>query len=188
MYACYTRSNMEADAVRYAFKEEVSLFGCIEGFIPWLLRQKLTGKDAEPWKWHLDVRACLAECRDYADCSLLIDLKLRQNKTSPSLYEVLDVWGYSSNGWTPILLRLNGLFVDANPSSADRSDFVLKESEIDGPIYEFLYLDGSVANGRLCGKWAPPPVSPTNAALLWPDSLRYFIQCIRSRTPEVFAE
>ncbi len=188
MHACYTRSNMEADAIRYAFKEEVSLFGCNEGFIPWLLRQKLTGKEAEPCKWHLDVRACLAESRDYANCSLLIDLKPKQNKTNLSLYEVLDVWGYSSNGWTPILLRLSGLFVDDNPSSADRNDFVLKESEIDGPIYEFLYLDGTIVKGQLSGKWTSPPVSPTNAALLWPDSLRYFLQCIRSKTPEVFSE
>lgn len=188
MYACYTRSRVEPDAVRYRFKEEVALFGCVQGFIPWLLRKKLSGPMTESCRWHLDVRACLAEHQEYADASLLIDLKPKQNKTNLSLYEVLDVWGFSSNGWTPILLRLSGLFVDADPASADRNDFVLRKSAISGPIYEFLYLDGTIRTGCLSGRWTPPPVSPTNSALLWPDALRYFLQCIRSKTPELFEE
>ena len=46
------------------------------------------------------------------------------------------------------------------------------------PIYEFMYLAGSVANGELDGPWTAPPVSATNAALLFPKALEFFLQCI----------
>lgn len=98
----------------------------------------------------------------------------------------MNVWGYSDNGWTPILLRLNGLFIDHDPSLVDRNDFIRADDDIDGPIYEFLYLDGSVTDGKITGLWVPPPASPTNAALLWPDTLSYFFQCIRNKSPDVF--
>lgn len=187
MYACYRRDAAAKDAIHYVFKERVSLFGCIQGFIPWMMMHKTPEGQAEPFKWHVDVRADLAAThQSYADCSLLIDLKPKQNKTNLSLYEVMDVWGFSSNGWTPILLRLDGLFVDADPSSVNRHDFVLKDEDRDGPIYEFLYLDGTVGNGQLWGTWAPPPASPTNAALLWPEALQYFLKCIREQSPDLF--
>lgn len=187
MYACYRRNESLPDVTRYAFKEQVSLFGIHQGFITWLLRHQLGGSESQPCTWHVDVRASMARHPEYAECSLLIDLKPKKNKTNLSLYEVLDVWGYSSNDWTPVLLRLNGLFVDADPSSVNRNDFQIKKSETDGPIYEFLYLGGTIVNGNLSGRWSPPPVSPTNAALLWPDAMRYFIQCIHSKDPELVA-
>ncbi|HDY66093.1 MAG TPA: hypothetical protein ENH84_07685 [Phycisphaerae bacterium] len=186
MYARYTRTRIASDETRYELqKEKVSLFGCNNGFIPWLLELKLLPGQGEPCKWHVDVVAELGGHPDYPHNTLLIDLKPKQNKTNLSLYEVMDVWGYSASGWTPILLRLNGLFVDEDPSVVDRNALVRKDDEIDGPIYEFLYLDGSVMEGKLSGPWVPPPASPTNAALLWPDVLNYFFQCICATTPEV---
>jgi hypothetical protein len=115
----------------------------------------------------------------------VIDLKPKQQKNNLSLYELLDVWGYSLNGWTPILLHVRGLFVDADPNSFNRNDFSSSESVVGTPIYEVLYLDGSVENGKLIGRWNAPPASPTNAALLWPETLKYFVQSIRERTPDV---
>ena len=97
----------------------------------------------------------------------------------------MDVWGYSSSGWTPISLHLSGLFVDEDPSKYDRNDFWIEDSRRDEPIYEFLYIQGSVSNGKLSGSWTSPPVSPTNAALLWPSTLIYFIECIKKRTPDI---
>ncbi|HEX3036971.1 MAG TPA: hypothetical protein VHT73_17930 [Thermodesulfobacteriota bacterium] len=137
--------------------------------------------------WHVNVVAELGAHLDYPNSTLIIDLKPRQIKTNLSLYEVMDVWGYSSSGWTPILLRLNGLFVDENPSLVDRNKFVRKDNEVDGPIYEFLYLDGSVDKGRLVGPWILPRAAPANAALLWPDTINYFVRCIRSCTPDVLS-
>ena len=62
---------------------------------------------------------------------------------------MLDVWGWSQDDWTPILLRLNGLFTDGSPETINREDFVRDDAEIGGPIYEFLSLTGSVKNGNL---------------------------------------
>ena len=187
MYARYTRTQMDADTIRYQFQGKVSLFGCNKGYIPWLLKRKIPSQQGEPYLWHLSVVEELDAVPDYSGSTLIIDLKPKQNKTNLSLYEVMDVWGYSHSGWSPILLRLNGLFVDSDPTLFDRKDFQRRACEIDGPIYEFLYLDGSVENGNLKGSWSPPPASPTNAALLWPESMNYFVQCIRDCTPDVLA-
>jgi len=89
---------------------------------------------------------------DYTGSTLVIDLKLKQSKTNISLYEVLDVWGYSLSGWTPILLHLRGLCVDADPSTIDRNNFEVANEDRNEPIYEFVYLDGSVGGGRLVGR------------------------------------
>jgi hypothetical protein len=185
MYARYTRRRVEYDSTRYQFQEQVSLFGCNNGYIPWLLSSKIPAGQGEPHPWHVDVVDELGVNPKYLDSTLIVDLKPKQNKTNLSLYEVMDVWGYCSGGWTPILLRLNGLFVDENPALINRDDFLRKDDQIDGPIYEFLYLDGSVNSGKIRGPWIPPPASPTNAALLWPETLRYFVQCIRDCTPNV---
>lgn len=187
MYALYERTRLGSNATRYKIKKKkISLFGCNSGFIPRLLALKLPPNQGEPYKWHIDVVGELGRHPDYKDNTILIDLKPKQNKTNLSLYEVMDVWGYSDNGWTPILLRLNGLFIDEAPSLVNRNDFTRKDNDVDGPIYEFLYLDGSVKAGKITGSWAPPPASPTNAVLLWPETLNYFFQSIRSRTPKVF--
>jgi hypothetical protein len=127
----------------------------------------------------------LAGHPEYPESTLLIDLKPKQHKANISLYEVMDVWGYSSNGWSPLMLRLNGLFVDEKPTNVNRKSFVRRDDELSGPIYEFLYVVGSVARGKLDGQWVPPPASPTNAALLWPEAINYFFRCIQSRTPGV---
>ena len=186
MYARYKKTRVGSGTTQYELQqEEIHLFGCIQGYIPWLLKPKIPAGQGGTYKWHIDVVAELGSHQEYPDNTLLIDLKPKQNKTNVSLYELMDVWGYSEDGWSPILLRLNGLFVDKDPSSVDRNTFMLKDDDISGPIYEFMYLNGSVEDGDLYGQWTSPPTSPTNAVLLWPEPLNYFLQCIRSRTPEV---
>lgn len=191
MYARYLKRESKGVA-SYQFVEQCSLFGCNKGFIPWLLARQISSSQGEPYKWHLAIQDSLngAEWNgtDYTSSTLIIDLKPKQNKTNLSLYELLDVWGYSDSGWTPILLHLSGLFVDADPKTVDRNKFAINVDDRDEPIYEFMYLDGSVADGRLGGRWNAPPASPTNAALLWPESLAYFFTCIRSRTPAVLEQ
>ncbi len=184
MYARYHKTRGDGRS-SYRFAEQCSLFGCNKGYIPWLLGKRTPISQGEPYKWHIPIQAAL-DATEYRGSTLLIDLKPKQHKTNLSLYEVLDVWGHSASGWTPVLLCLSGLFVDADPTSIDRNDFSITDMDRDEPIYEFLYLDGSVSNGKLTGHWKAPPASPTNAALLWPCALRYFIDCIRERTPEVF--
>ncbi len=185
MYLRYKKTRIDAGTKYDCQEEGVSLFGCNNGFIPWLLQSKLKRGDSEPLKWHVDVVADLNRQDGYQDNTLVIDLKPKQNKTNISLYEVMDVWGYSEDEWTPVMLRLTGLFTDADPAMVNRQSFIRTNEEMDGPIYEFMYVDGTVIDGNIQGKWNPPPMSPTNAALLWPDTLNYFVQCIRETTPDV---
>jgi len=185
MYLRYDKNRMISGSIRYCFREQVSLFGCNVGFIPRLLRLGIPPTQNEPYTWHLNIEEALESTAEYRGSALVIDLKPKQQKNNLSLYELLDVWGYSLNGWTPILLHVSGLFVDADPNSFDRNDFSSSESVVGTPIYEVLYLDGSVENGKLIGRWNAPPASPTNAALLWPETLKYFVQSIRERTPDV---
>jgi hypothetical protein len=185
MYARYRKDRVSGHSTHYQFSEQVSLFGCNSGFIPWLLQLQTPVHQEEPYLWHLEVEKALANTDDYKNATLIIDLKPKQQKTNVSLYEVFDVWGYSSSGWTPILLHLGGLFVDADPLQVNRNDFTIADDAVDRPIYEILYLDGSVQTGKLVGRWNAPPVSPTNAALLWPETVNYFVKCIRERTPDV---
>jgi len=180
MYARYSKQRVNGND-HFKFIEEVCLFGCNEGFIPWLLCKQMSASQGEPYKWHISIESALAKT-EYPG-TLIIDLKPKQKKTNLSLYEALDVWGYSDAKWTPIMLRLSGLFVDVDPKKVNRHDFSIEDRKREGPIYEFLYLDGTVEKGKLKYSWAPPPASPTNAALLWPDTLKYFVDCIKQCTP-----
>lgn len=188
MYARYLKTKIKGGTA-YRFAEQCRLFGCNEGFIPWLLGRHLPAQQDEPYPWHLSVSDSLNGATeygiDYTGSTLVIDLKPKQSKTNLSLYEVLDVWGYSSSGWTPILLHLSGLFVDADPRTIDRNNFEVADVDRVEPIYEFMYLDGSVRGGKLVGRWNAPPASPTNAALLWPEALAYFFRSIQERTPAI---
>lgn len=183
MYMRYLKKE-QPDCSSYQFVEECSLFGCNNGFIPWLLSRRVSSSQGEPYKWHLPIQDSLNGAKwgeiDCTGSTLIIDLKPKQNKKNLSLYELLDVWGYSDSGWSPILLHLSGLFVDENPSRVNRNQFVIHDDKPQEPIFEFMYLDGSVEGGQLVGRWNAPPASPTNAALLWPEPLAYFLTSIRS--------
>jgi hypothetical protein len=182
MYALYKKERLNGRD-RFRHVEAANLFGCRKGYIPRLLNMQTSASQGEPYKWHVAIQPELCKLPKYQDTTLVIDLKPKQKEKKLSLYELLDVWGYSAHEWTPIMLRLSGLFVDADPRDINRSDFLIEDQEREGPIYEFLYLDGSVAEGKLTGRWTAPPVSPTNAALLWPKTLKYFVDCIKQCTP-----
>lgn len=141
-------------------------------------------EQGEPFCWHLSLQTELVAAGSLGS-TVVIDLKPKQTATNLSLYELLDVWGYSSSGWTPILLHMSGLYVDADPKTCNRNNFTVQNDAREEPIYEVLYVKGSVSDGRLSGGWNCPPASPTNGALLWPEVLRYFVECIRNRSPNL---
>ena len=178
MYALYDKTGHNGSS-RYRFREKTSLFGCNAGYIPRLLRQQLTAGLSQPLPWYVNIESSLQAIRQYGQ-TIIIDLKPNSKKPNLSLYEVLNVWGYSDSGWTPILLHLRGLFIDENPERFDRYDFARKPEETDDPIFSMMYLRGTVKNGQLEGRWTPPGPSPTNSVLLWPDSFRYFQQQVQS--------
>jgi hypothetical protein len=73
------------------------------------------------------------------------------------------------------MMRLKALFTDQDPKGIDRNDFKLKANEGKDPIYTITYLNGSIEKGELSGTWNLPPRSPTNSALLWCDTIRFFL-------------
>ena len=168
MYALYEKRSGH----RFLFKEQISLFGCNAGYIPKLLKAGLDGSASEPWPWHLNVETAMKKVGHSGE-TLIINL-MPNSKTNLSLYEVVDVWGYSAAGWTPVMLHLRGLFVDADPSRFDQRDFVRSPADIDDPIFSMMYLSGTLREGAIRGRWTPPGPSPTNSVLLWPDTFKYF--------------
>lgn len=82
--------------------------------------------------------------------AVVIDMKptVRNNV---SLYQLRQVWGFSYPEWTPILVRLETLFVDRETEdpAAFKMHFHDRECERT-PVHEFLYLQG----GWKSGSWA----------------------------------
>ncbi len=178
MYALYDKTGNNGSS-RYCFREQISLFGRNAGYVPWLLRQQLTDDLSQPLPWHVNIESSLRAVGQDSQ-TFIIDLKPNSREPNLSLYEVLNVWGYSDSGWTPILLHLRGLFIDEDPERFDRHDFTRRPGETDDPIFSMMYLRGTVTNGHLDGQWTPPGPSPTNSVLLWPDAFRYFQQQAQS--------
>ncbi|MBI5646612.1 MAG: hypothetical protein HY962_06740 [Ignavibacteriae bacterium] len=174
MYALYNKTG-ENGSIQYRFQEGISLFGCNKGYIPWLLANQLTAELSEPLSWHVNIENSL-KAVGQDNQTLVIDLKPNSKLPNLSLYEVLDVWGYSGSGWTPILFHHGGLFIDEDPIRFDKNNFVRWSAEVDTPIFSMMYLRGTVKDGRLNGKWTPPVPSPTNSVLLWPGAFEFFCQ------------
>jgi hypothetical protein len=167
----------------YSSPDEIHLFGCVQGLIPRFL-QHITPADAsEPYLWHLNVAERLA-ASDLKDMCVVIDIKPKNKTPVVHLSELLDVWGYSADSWTPLLFRLRPLLVEEDPVLHNRNNFLIDEEDSYEPVYSILYVHGSVMGGELVGKWTPPGASSTNSALLWPHVLRYFLQCISKNNPE----
>ena len=109
--------------------------------------------------------------------AVVIDLKPRVS-TEVSLYRLKHIWGYSSNGWTPLALELEALYVDDAPpagiaSSVFRDRFSVP-SQPGERIYEFLYVNGDGKSGR----WTFGRVGSVNAALLWEHVFDSFLKRI----------
>jgi hypothetical protein len=99
-----------------------------------------------------------------------------KDKAKVLMYEIRRVWGYSNDGWTPIMLEtipmLDDLWADIN---IEQFSMPVSEYEALPRIYSFLYLQGTVADGKLVGKWIPPGPASANTPVLYPDVLSYFM-------------
>lgn len=154
MYALYDKIQNNG-STRYHFLEQISLFGCKNGYVPWLLSKQFSTSSAEPMPWHINIESSLKDVGQDAQ-TLVIDLKPKNKEKNLSLYEVSNVWGYSASGWTPIMLHLRGLFIDDDPECYNSKEFIRSSSEIDDPIFSMMYLQGTVDSGQLVGRWTPP--------------------------------
>lgn len=173
MFTLYGKRAVES-GFYFTFSQAISLFGCNAGFIPTLLKLNLTSDATEPHAWHFNVERTLCTL-GYQDQAILIDLMPRAVPPSISLYELADVWGYSRNGWTPLMFHLKSLYIEEDPSPYTKQHFVRIDTEIGDPIFSMTYLPKStIQNGSLIGKWLPPGPSSTNSVLLWPYAFKYF--------------
>jgi hypothetical protein len=174
MYALYEKV-ADGESYRYLFGKQVSLFGCNSGYIPRLLARTVDKAASEPLAWHLVVDDALLAIGQ-KDHALIIDLKPNSKEPNLSLYEVVEVFGYSASGWTPVMLYLRGLFVDEEPSKFDARAFLRGPTDTEDPIFSMTYLKGTLRNGALQGRWTVPGPSPTNSVLLWPAAFKYFAE------------
>lgn len=174
MYGLY-QINETKTKINYNLIEEISIFGCNSGFIPWLLKLNISESTKEPYKWHLNIKNELNKHKEYKNTCIVIDFKPK-NKIEDYILigELTDVWGYSDSGWTPLLFRVNMIFVDIESKSINKRNFSKAINEINDVVYTYLYAKGSIDSGELIGTWNAPSLSPTNSALLWPDTLNYF--------------
>jgi hypothetical protein len=174
MYASYNKQSV-GKGNRFTRHEKIPLFGCNEGFIPWLLSKSMRKTQGEPFAWHLEIASALRSLgADYSEAnSIVIDIK--PSNRHPCLCELTDVFGYSTDDWTPMMWRLRQLRWE---EKVDPLDFTAPS---DGQkIHSFIHAAGSVRKGKIVGKWIAPKVSSTNSALLWPDALDYFVEQIRN--------
>jgi hypothetical protein len=180
MFATFEKQ-IGPDRTSYRSGKQVKLFGCNEGWIPWFVKLSAPTGQNEPYAWHVRIDEALALPDVRAEFpnaeAILIDIK-PSAKDSFVLCELLDVYGYSTDEWTPMLWRMRVL-ANAGPKDNHLEDF---DAPNDGAIiYNFVYAMGSVTDGVPSGKWIAPGPSSTNGVLLWPEALKYFMGCIQAR-------
>ncbi len=173
MYALYEKETV-GGGFHYKYRGDTKLAGCKMGKIPHLLEIHLDGSGSEPLCWHYILEKEFACTKRWKNCALVINLKPNDADGRISLYEIVEAWGHSNRGWTPIMLRLKSLFVDQSPERFDPRDFVHEDDESDTPIFTMVYMRGTVKDGCLEGTWAFPRPSSTNSVLLWPEMFKYF--------------
>ena len=176
MYYLYNFQKQETTK-KFQKDKETHLFGCNKGLIAHILKEKRPCSSSDECKWQItledDLPAIGLESK-----AIVIDLKPYATGNL-SLYELVNVFGYSSSGWTPMMLHLKTIFVDEEGHSDQKESFEITE-DMQENVFTFAHvMDGWIKNGELIGKWTPPRPSSTNSALLWDDVFEYFIQCKR---------
>ncbi len=182
-YLLYNRTHEDGNW-RFTSKRQGFLYGCRVGIVANALREQgLAGKQ-EPWEWHIQASEAVQQLNAPGDV-FVIDLKPNQRIKNKkfSFYELLDVWGYSANGWTSALLRLRGLLVDDYAPTRDCNDFTINPEKVEEPIFTFVYFSGSIENEKIKGKWLPTGPASSNAVLLWPEVAEYFADTIKAQLP-----
>ncbi|SHK57644.1 hypothetical protein [Alicyclobacillus tolerans] len=152
-------------------RNQVALAGNRSGLIVQYLRQKLSSGSTEPFEWYVHV-SDLIRTLSLDGNALVIDVK-PNSKELLTLFKIQEIVGLSSNGWTPILLKLQEILVDEDVSRYDRTNFTLNDYQ-GSTVYTFLYLMGTVKNGEIIGQWTFPRPGSTNSVLLWRETWEYF--------------
>lgn len=126
--------------------------------------------------WHMSESKMLEHFGGIDNRALLIDLKPNK-RGNVSLYQLTDIWGFSYEGWTPICLRLESLFIDKEEEDVEtfKQSFEFDPQDGGHVIHEFLYLRG----GTNEGPWGWGMTGSVNSALLFRDAWEYFVRRIK---------
>ncbi|MDY6960262.1 MAG: hypothetical protein SVK08_14015 [Halobacteriota archaeon] len=174
MYLIYEKTR-KSKGFTYKKLRDTCLVGCKRGEIVKLLRSTLKDGDGETnkegFRWRINVEEVMRQIGRENE-ALAINLKPKNKEGNLSLYEVKNVWGFSSCNWTPIMLHLTGLFVDKDPASVDEDLFFKVEEPM--PIFSLMYVHGTVRQGEIEGRWTSTGPSTRNGVLLWPEAFHYF--------------
>jgi hypothetical protein len=170
------KTGPEPTGLRYTQVSEISLAGT-SGPLFEFARRENTNK-VSPFAWHATESTLLAVLGHSSDDNaIVIDLRPRDTDRV-SLYRLCDVWGYSYDGWTPVSLRLQSLFVEtAQPNPSDFKLRFIDFGEEHSFVAEFLYLQGGVREGT----WNWGMVGRVNGALLWKDAFDYLTGDLRGQ-------
>lgn len=168
MYNAYQKT-IEGNKINFKKSDSISIAGNRSGVVVQYLRTILEPLQTEPFEWHIPIESLCSVLKLNGN-SLVINVKPVKND---QLLEVLNIWGHSSWGWTPILLECRELLQEVG--SYDLNNFEVNSSVYEGQsVFTMLYLRGSIKDGKFIGSWNWPNASPTNSVLLWPETLEYF--------------
>lgn len=178
----YTK-RQSGSTVSYSFLRPSRLFGWNSawdrgGWLPFLLQQHIAAAPGRGTPaWHIrsgEIRRALANDTKGHGGTFVIEF--RPNRTDHLLCEIVQIWGYSTHAWTPMMLHLKQL-VDGPRDSMDAYHFSVPANDPGclQPIFTMIYTpDGFTTEGKVMGKWSAPAQGPMSSALLWPPAFEYF--------------
>jgi len=182
MYYIY-KEEMEDNKVLFRQIKVTHLAGCTNGLIAKYLKKTINNSVTEPYAWHI-ASDKLFKTLCLPGNILVIDIK-PNSKEELSLFKIKNIWGYSSSGWTPIMLELKIIVHNKNPDDYNRESVEPENYEESDSVFTLLYLKGTIRNGKLEDKWIFPGRSSTNSVLLWPDARDYFISKMQMHKKEL---
>ncbi len=162
--------------------QDIKLLPIIADFVS--AKWKATRKSPLQWAMserHITSRAKRLHGLPGGSYFVVTDLKPNANG-NVSLYRVQNMWGVTIRTWTPIALRLQGLFVDetrANPARFKQGFRPPAEAKRENGIHEFLYCGHDAG---IPGSWRWGRSGAVNGALLWPDAFNYLVGQIQKRS------
>jgi hypothetical protein len=167
-YIVYRTTKLATGGVRYHNPKQVSLAG--RGLIQSTLRRLgVLGESDSGWTISA---SDLLQTANYAPDIHALVIDTAPRRPTVSLFQARSIVGYSYSSWTPIMLRLEQLFVDEPaPISTEETKREFNDDECERcAVRSILYLKGGYAEGD----WNWGGNSRTTAALLWDDAWTFF--------------
>lgn len=171
MYALYSRV-CENNQVKLEYADSECLAGCNSGVVARELKKVLKPTDNSFMGWKIPI----AKIYNADGEAFVIDLKPKSDEVL--ICELDTVYGYSYENWSPIMLRLRILSTD---EEIDKQKIVYSENKSEF-IYTVLYLNGSIKDGKLTGKWIIP-FGTVTGLLFWSEAMTFFFEQVKLTDP-----